>query len=285
MKEQEVSLFVVATPIGNLDDITFRGKTILQEVNWIAAEDTRHTMKLLSSFGIQKELISLHEHSSEQKIQALVGRLKEGERAAYVSDAGTPGISDPGADLVKAAWESGLKVSPIPGASAITALLSASGFSFSDFAFCGFFPRENRDRERLCEKILKSAGVYVFYESPHRVREFCNVLMRFFPEEKMALGRELTKRYEEIRVGKVNEICGELKDRTEILGEFVIALEISKKAETAEDERFTLVEIQKLLTELYDLGANQKILLATAKALGMKRAVAYDLALEIMKKR
>jgi 16S rRNA (cytidine1402-2'-O)-methyltransferase len=286
MKAQEISLSVVATPIGNLDDLSPRARQVLETVDWIAAEDTRHTLNLLRHCKIEKELISLHEHSSTEKISALVERLQKGERGAYVSDAGTPGISDPGSKLVKACWDENLRVSPIPGPSAVATIMSVSGMDETEFSFMGFFPRENREREELATRLQHSPSIYVFYESPHRARQFLEWAEKNFPDAILVMGRELTKKFEEIRRGSAKELLEILEIREEILGEFVFVLQLEKveKAGTESLQR-SPEEIAELLKELHTLGANQKILHAVAKSWGMSRSDSYNLALKILGKK
>src|SRR5262245_19235774 len=163
------TLFVVATPIGNLEDITLRALRVLREVTLIAAEDTRRTAHLLARHGISTPMISVHEHNETRKSSALISRLRQGESIALVSDAGTPTVSDPGAHLVRAAIDSGMKVEPIPGPSAVTAAMAASGLSTDSFTFWGFPPSRSKARRQWLERVREVGGVAVFFEAPHRI--------------------------------------------------------------------------------------------------------------------
>lgn len=284
MKDQEklpAGLYMVSTPIGNLEDLSFRAVRVLRESDWIAAEDTRETRKLLDSQGITTELISLHEHSSPRKIAELAARLQNGETGAYVSDAGTPGICDPGAELVVAAAASGVRITPIPGASAPIALLSASGFSSSEFRFCGFFPREKKEREEWGSQALRDGGLRVFFESPHRIRECLKFLAKEFPSQPLVVGRELTKRFETITRGSCQEVEA-LLSSDEPRGEYVLVLELPAAA--LEAAGLKEPELLALLTELASLGGNQKTLTRVAISHGLAKNAAYELVLKVLGK-
>jgi len=204
------TLFVVATPIGNLEDISARALRVLREVSLIAAEDTRHTGHLLQRFGLTTRTTSFHEHTDKGKAAQLVDRLKSGESIALVSDAGTPTISDPGVELVRLARDAGIRVEAIPGASAVTAALSASGFAGSEgYVFLGFPPTKGRDRRAWFDRFQAAprvAPVVVFYEAPHRLRATLTELRRKVGNVQVALARELTKVHEEIAVGTLDEL-------------------------------------------------------------------------------
>lgn len=281
-EELQSGLYMVATPVGNLEDLSARALRILSKVDWIAAEDTRETKKLLHAFNIHTQLISLHEFSSEQKIQKLVEKLSHGEKGAYVSDAGTPGICDPGADLVKMASEKNIKVIPVPGASAPVILLSASGFAASAFTFHGFFPREKSERESWLKRAVHIGGLQVFFESPHRVRESMEFLAGKYSQCQVVMGRELTKRFETITRGTLASAL-ELLQKEEPRGEYVIALELPSQDSEATN-KITSQELLEHLTQLAELGANQKILTQAAIAHGFSKNEAYDLALKALKK-
>ena len=283
MKDQvnPPGLYVVGTPIGNLQDLSDRAKQILSEVDWIAAEDTRETAKLLNAFAIQKPLISLHEHSTKQKILELMERLQAGERGAYVSDAGTPGISDPGAALVKACHEAEIQVIPVPGPSAVSTLLSACGFDASAFTFKGFFPREKADRKAWAEEVTRQGGVQVFFESPHRVKECLHFLAENFPNEILVMGRELTKKFETIRFNTTTELA-DIYAIEEARGEFVFALSLPVKS--AEKDQVDQVKLEAFLRTLVPLGGDQKLLVAVAKEWGLRKNEAYELVLKVLNK-
>jgi 16S rRNA (cytidine1402-2'-O)-methyltransferase len=191
------TLFVVATPIGNLEDLTFRALRTLREVDLIAAEDTRRTSKLLAHYDIHKSMVSLHEHNEAREAPRLVDRLRSGESIALVSDAGTPAISDPGAILVRKAREAGLKVVPIPGASAVTAALSASGLAETGFTFLGFPPSSGADRKEWLATLVEQPRAVVFFESPHRIVRTMAEVSTYCAERPKYVFRELSKEFEE----------------------------------------------------------------------------------------
>lgn len=211
------TLFVVATPIGNLEDFSLRGIRTLKEVDLIAAEDTRRTAKLLAHFDIQKPLVSLREHNEHREAPRLVERLKAGASIALVSDAGTPGIADPGTGLVREALSAGIRVSPIPGASAITAALSASGFPAEQFVFLGFPPSSGLDRERWFETASREPRTSVFYEAPHRIARTLAQATEYLANRPINVFRELSKLHEELVIW--NKEASVRED-----GEFVIVV-------------------------------------------------------------
>jgi 16S rRNA (cytidine1402-2'-O)-methyltransferase len=200
------TLFVVATPIGNLEDLSARALRVLRSVQVIAAEDTRHTAHLLQHFGLTTPLTSLHEHNEATKSAALLQRLQEGDDVAVVSDAGTPGISDPGQQLVREAHLRGIRVEPVPGPSAVAAAVSACGFAGDGFVFLGFPPTKPSDRREWIGRLRASARIVpvaVFYEAPHRVQTTLAELAREFPDVEVLVARELTKVHEDIRYGQL----------------------------------------------------------------------------------
>lgn len=210
-------LYIVATPIGNLEDITFRALRTLKEVDVILCEDTRQTMKLLSHFEFSKHLISLHQHTSDEKMVFL---LKKYENIAYVSDAGTPGISDPGNKLVSKAVELGLDVCPIPGVAAITTALSISGFQTDHFMFLGFMPL--RGRTKIFNLIKDSGVTMAFYESPHRIIKTLEALKPVVGDRLVCVCRELTKKFETIYRGTIEQVLPEIAQK--VKGEFTIII-------------------------------------------------------------
>lgn len=215
-----MKLYVVATPIGNLSDITLRALEVLRSVDVIACEDTRQTIKLLNHFEIKKELISYHAHSGLAKIEKLLELLKEGKEVALVSDAGTPGVSDPGEPLVRAAISAGVEVIPIPGASAAITALSASGLSTDEFVFIGFLPHK-KGRQTKLKEIASEKRTIIIYESPYRIKKILNELLEFAGDRKVAVFRELTKKFEEAYRGKISEVKDKIKEK----GEFVVVVE------------------------------------------------------------
>ena len=214
------TLFVVATPIGNLEDLTFRALRTLREVDLIAAEDTRRTAKLLAHYEVRKSMVSLREHNEVRETPRLIGRLQRGESIALVSDAGTPGISDPGTHLVRAAHQHGIRVVPIPGPSAISAALSASGFGGGEFVFLGFPPSSGAARDDWFHGLAAETRVAAFFESPHRIKRTLEELHELVKRPIM-IGRELTKVNESL---VIKPSTGQLTSTSDI-GEFVIVVD------------------------------------------------------------
>jgi 16S rRNA (cytidine1402-2'-O)-methyltransferase len=206
MEKNTGTLYLCATPIGNLEDMTLRGVRVLKEAAVIAAEDTRHTRKLLSHFDIHTPLVSYHEHNKAARGPELVARLLAGEDVAVVSDAGLPGISDPGADLVRLALAAGAAVTPVPGANAALAALVASGLDTDMFLFVGFLPRVAKKRRELVASLAQLPYTLIFYESPHRLVATLAELAAAFGERPAAVGRELTKKFEEFARGALSEL-------------------------------------------------------------------------------
>ncbi|MBM4286028.1 MAG: 16S rRNA (cytidine(1402)-2'-O)-methyltransferase [Deltaproteobacteria bacterium] len=216
------TLFVVATPIGNLEDITLRALRVLKEAAVIAAEDTRRTRKLLTHYGIATPLVSFHAHNQASRIPELIGRLQAGESVALVSDAGTPGFSDPGADLAAAAWEAGLRVEAAPGPAAGVAALSMSGFK-GDVTFLGFPPRREGKRREFLQGLAREPRVLILYESPRRLGTLVAELARVMADRDLLVVRELTKRFEETWRGPVPRVAAELAG-AELKGECTLVL-------------------------------------------------------------
>jgi 16S rRNA (cytidine1402-2'-O)-methyltransferase len=215
-------LFVVATPIGNLDDITLRALTVLKTVDLIAAEDTRQTKKLLTRHHISTPLVSFHQHSRQPKTNQLISRLQAGDKIALVTDAGTPGISDPGGELVAAARQAGIQIVPIPGASAITAILSVAGVPADLWLFVGFLPKK-KGRQTLWQELATTAMPIVIFESPHRVIKTLQEILTHLGDRTLVIGRELTKLHEEIVVEPTSQLI-ERFTATPPRGEFVIVI-------------------------------------------------------------
>ena len=215
-------LFVVATPIGNLEDITLRALRILKEVDLIAAEDTRHTKKLLNKYSISTPLVSFHQHSSDAKAHQIVEKLKTGTQVALVTDAGTPGISDPGGVLVKAAQAADIKIIPVPGPSAITTVLSAAGIPADSFLFMGFLPKK-KGRATLWREMKGLDVPIVLYESPNRVVKTLQEIVEHLGDREVIIGRELTKIHEEILKDTAQNLLKHFTARSP-KGEFVIVI-------------------------------------------------------------
>lgn len=223
------TLYMVATPIGNLADMTFRAVETLKAVDLIVCEDTRHSRRLLDHYGISKPLRSGHGHNEAQSALAIVQALEEGKEVAYVSDAGSPGVSDPGRVMVRTVRDAGFAVVPIPGASALSALLSVNGFPGKAITFEGFLsPKQGRRRSRLSE-LLGRGESFVLYESPHRVLKLLADLTDLEPERQIVLARELTKIHEEIVEGSAREVFAALSDRRSVKGEIALLVGPPKK--------------------------------------------------------
>lgn len=216
------TLYIVATPIGNLKDITLRALETLKQVDFIACEDTRVTLKLLNHYNIKKPLISFHQHSRLQKFDLVINKLKEGKNIALVTDAGTPGISDPGNNLITEIIKNNVKVIPIPGSSALATLISIAGIDLQKFIFLGF-PPHKKGREKFFKEAAEAEYPVVYYESPHRIVKNLELLAGFSPEKNIIIGRELTKMFEEIIRGNLADVPGLLnRKEAQIKGEFTI---------------------------------------------------------------
>ncbi len=217
------TLYIVSTPIGNMEDITLRALRILKEVDLIAAEDTRRTGLLLKHFGIQASLTSYFEGNELKKREFILAKLKEGKNIALVSDAGTPGVSDPGFRLIQLAIENQLPIIPIPGSSAVITALSVSGLPTDAFLFKGFLPHKSKKRRDLLKELENARETIIFYESPHRISGTLRDILEILGDREIVLTRELTKVYEEIIRGKVSEILNQVGDRT-LKGEITLVI-------------------------------------------------------------
>ena len=237
MENKNGNLYIVATPIGNLDDITLRALKILKEVDIIAAEDTRQTLKLLNHFEISKPLISYHRHNEEIKSNILIEKLKKGENIALVSDAGTPGICDPGEEVIKKAIEEKIEVIPIPGACAMINALIASGLDTKEFYFLGFLPINKKLRKEKIEKIKKSEKTIIIYEAPHKMKNTLEDLKGILKNRKIVLARELTKIHEEFIRKNIEEL---LEDVNNLKGEMILIIEGAEREKNVENELNTL---------------------------------------------
>ena len=215
------TLYLVATPIGNLEDITLRALRVLRECDVVAAEDTRHSGQLLKHFGISKSLLSYFQFNEARRSEEIIERLRRGEKVALVTDAGSPGISDPGERVVKAAIAAGFRVESIPGACALVVGLTASGLATEEFHFVGFLPHKSGQRKNKLESLKAVPGTLVLYESPYRIEKLLGELNEVFPEREVVLARELTKRFEEFLRGKPAELIV-LTQKRSLKGEFVV---------------------------------------------------------------
>ena len=269
-------LYLVATPIGNLDDITYRAVKVLAEADLIAAEDTRKTRILLNNFEIKKPLISYHEHNKKSKEEELINRLKAGENIALVSDAGTPCINDPGADITIAAIKEDIEVIAIPGASAILTALISSGLDTKRFAYEGFLPREKKERRELLEKLKTEDRTMVFYEAPHRLMAFLTDLEQVLGNREIAIGRELTKYYEETVRGDIAHCRRYFTDK-EPKGEFTVVVKGAEKLTLVLSDQ----EIKDIMAKAIKEGKSRKEAAKEAASLyGISAKKAYDLSIE-----
>jgi 16S rRNA (cytidine1402-2'-O)-methyltransferase len=223
------TLYLVATPIGNLEDITLRALRVLKECDVVAAEDTRYSGQLLKHFGISKPLLSYFQFNEAKRSEEIIERLRRGEKVALVTDAGSPGISDPGERVVKAAIAAGFRVESVPGACALVAALTASGLPTEEFYFIGFLPHKSGQRRNKLEALKAFEGTLVLYESPYRVEKLLGELSEVFPERQVVLARELTKKFEEFLRGKPVELLA-LAQKRSLKGEFVVLIEPVEKA-------------------------------------------------------
>ena len=264
------TLYIVATPIGNLEDITFRAVRVLREADLIACEDTRQTRKLLDRYGITKPLVSYHEHNELQRSQELLGQLQAGKNIALVSDAGTPLISDPGYRLVANAWKLAIPVSPIPGPGAFLAALSAAGLATDSFVFLGFLPPKKSQRHKALENWKAVPSTLVFYEAPHRIAETLQDIADVLGAREVVLARELTKVHEEFLRGTPQEILKALEQRPPLKGEITLMV---AKGDTP------LIEEQPLETAVEELilagMPRMEALKAVARRRGLSKREVY----------
>eukprot|EP01034_Spumella_vulgaris_P034989 gene34989-43146_t len=272
------TLYVVATPIGNVTDISLRALHVLSLVNAVACEDTRNTAQLMTRFGLHKPLIAAHQHNEREVAETLVARLQAGERIALVSDAGTPAVSDPGARIVDAVRAAGLRVVPLPGPSAAVTAISASGLLNDQFHFIGFLPSKARQRETMLQQLRNVTATMVFYEAPHRIVECAAALAAAFePTRQVVFARELTKLFEEIHRCPLSEAVAWLgADAHREKGEYVVLVEGVAEAEDAQD-----AEAERILALLVaELPVKQAAAL-TAQITGRKKNALYERALQM----
>ena len=269
-------LYLVATPIGNLEDITFRAINILKEVDLIAAEDTRHTLKLLNHYEISKPLISYHRHNEEIKVDGLIEKLKEGQNVAVVSDAGTPAICDPGEVIVKEALRENIKVVPIPGACAFVNAIIASGLDTKEFVFYGFLSINKKLRKEKLEQIKKENKTIILYEAPHKLKNTLEDLEDILEDRKIVIARELTKIHEEFIKGTAKEI---LEKYTEPKGEHIILIEANPiKQEDEEKSKINNMTIEEHYKYYEEQGfSKNEIIKKIAKDKGVTKNEIYKL--------
>jgi 16S rRNA (cytidine1402-2'-O)-methyltransferase len=281
MHQQMGKLYVVATPIGNLDDISHRAREILSHVTWVAAEDTRHSRVLLQHLGISTPLVSYHDHNESERAPALIEKILQGENGALISDAGTPLISDPGYTLVAAAHEAGIKVVPIPGPCSVVTALSVAGLATDKFLFEGFLPAKDQTRRKRLQALAEFPHTMVFFEAPHRLEallEDCSDI--FSPKRQATLAREITKKFESIHRGDFQSLIAGIKEGTiTVKGEciLVVAGAVKEDVEVDESEQ----EMKRVLTILLaDLSVKQAVQVAV-KLTGKPKNALYDLAMKL----
>lgn len=251
-KEDEIFLYICPTPIGNLKDITLRTLETLKLVDMIACEDTRVTQKLLNHYEISKKLVSYHEHSKKSVEDFLVSEMEAGKKIALVSDAGMPGINDPGADLIRRCQAEKIEYSVLPGPTAFATGLIISGLDNKKFSFEGFFPRENKDKKKAIESLKEETRTTIFYETPHRIDKTMKSLCEEMPDRNCAIVREISKVYEELIKGSIKEIKEILDDRT-LKGEIVLIIE-----GTTESKVFSEEDIDAYFQDLIAAGTSKK---------------------------
>lgn len=274
-KVMKGTLYIVSTPIGNLEDITLRAIRVLKEVDLIAAEDTRHTLKLLSHFGISKPLISYWGEREKVKAEAVLQRLSSGQSVALVSDAGTPGISDPGSVVIRRALDEGIKVVPVPGPTALVAALTLSGFPAEEFVFSGFLPARQAQRKKSLMELALETRTIVLYESPHRLLESLADMAGIFGARRAVAVKEITKIHEEVIRGTVAEVYGQLGEM-KIVGEYVLVIEGRQEGEGDRREEDVLREVASLMKK--GLGRKEAVR-RVAEQYGLSKKELYDRSL------
>ena len=276
------TLYVVATPIGNLQDMSPRAVETLQQVDLIAAEDTRHSAPLMQHFAITTPMMAVHDHNERQRSEAIVERLQQGQSIALISDAGTPLISDPGYHLVTAVREAGFRVVPIAGPSALIAALSVAGVATDKFTFMGFLPAKSSHRCQVLESIMANTHTHIFYESPHRIVDsVADMLKVFGPERHLVIARELTKTFETVNSGRIDDMqAWLLADSNQQRGEFVLMVAGASEPEAEAMDAETDKLLQALLEEL----PIKKAAALAAKLTPHKKKALYDRALQLQGK-
>ena len=275
------TLYLCATPIGNLEDMTFRAVRILKEVDVVAAEDTRHTRKLLTHFDIHTPLVSYHEHNKLGRGPELIERLLAGENIACVSDAGMPGISDPGSHLAMLAIEAGITVTPIPGANAGLSALIASGLDTTEFHFIGFLSKQKKNRLETLARIKPIQGTLIFYESPHRLKDTLGELLSALGNRNIVAARELTKKFEEFRRGTIEELIAYYQEEAP-RGEFTLIVDGRGEEETRGAEETIDMTVEEELVMLIQNGTEKKeAIRQVAKRRNMPKRDVYQIALSL----
>jgi 16S rRNA (cytidine1402-2'-O)-methyltransferase len=269
------TLYLIATPIGNLEDITHRAVRLLGQVDVIACEDTRHTKKLLSHYGINTRTISYHEHNERERSMELIERLKSGADVAVVSDAGTPGISDPGFRLARIAIDSGVQVVPVPGASALISALVASGLPTDEFFFGGFLPARSGARRARLAELRSLPATLIFYEGPHRIAATLKDALEILGERQAVVARELTKMHEEIARGSLSELTIRFSSPESARGEMVLIIDRTVMTSESTGNQSD-ASVSALVTEFEANGLDHRAALKkAARELGLSRDEAY----------
>jgi len=277
------TLYICGTPIGNLEDITLRALNVLKKVDLIAAEDTRHTKKLLSHYQINTPVTSYYEYNKFKKAPYLIEKIRNGQKIALVSDAGMPGISDPGYFIVNLALKNDIKVIPIPGVSAVITALVVSGLPSEHFIFEGFLPRKCTERKKYFGKIESENRTLIFYETPHRLKKTLRDMLKIWGDRRIVIARELTKKYEEVLRGEISEILKVLEDR-EIKGEITLIVEGNTRGEKYDEsdlmKRDKIIEefLKELILQKY---SNKEIIKIAQEKLNISKNIIYKRLLEI----
>ena len=273
-------LYICPTPIGNLEDITYRTLRILNEVDLIAAEDTRHSLQLLNHFDISKPLTSYHEHNKDSKGGYLITKLLEGENIALISDAGMPGISDPGQDIIGEAIENNIEIEVLPGATAFVTALVGSGMDTHKFVFEGFLDRDKKLRRKRLEEIKNEKRTIIFYESPHRLKETLKDMLKYLGNRKIAVNRELTKKYQEI-IREDLETVIEIFNNRDVKGEFVLIVE-GFSGEVEEIGKYDELNEREYVIQLMEEGINKKdAIKIVCKDRKLKKDIVYKQVLDL----
>lgn len=273
-------LYICPTPIGNLEDMTYRTVRILNEVDVIAAEDTRHSIKLLNHFEISKPLTSYHEHNKDSKGGYLIDKLLDGESIALISDAGMPGISDPGEDIIKQAIENNIEIEVLPGATASITALVGSGIETGKFAFEGFLDRDKKVRRKQLEEVKEETRTIIFYESPHRLKETLKDMLNILGNRKIALNRELTKKYQEI-IREDIETAINIFNEKEVKGEFVLIVEGFKGEKTIKNSYEELNEREYVIALMEEGMTKKDAIKAVCKDRKITKDIVYKQVLDL----
>jgi len=273
-------LYIVATPIGNLDDISLRAIATLKAVELIAAEDTRHSKRLLNHLGIETRMISCHEHNETARSEEIIEQLAAGSDVALISDAGTPLISDPGYKLVSAVQQAGIRVSPIPGANSAITALSGAGLPTDNFHFCGFLSSRSSERRTQLEALLNLRGTLVLFESSHRIEALLKQLAQVFPQNLCVIAKELTKLHEQFLRGSAAQLLARLgEDHALTRGEFVVLVD---NPANAEDKNLNTDDVEMLKVLLDEVSVKIAVKIAT-RLTGKKKNEIYQQALQLQK--